>query len=179
MALASSLRFQSCTGFQARISALDEKYRIHESIMKLLNKNLGAHFRKCTMQVQAGFTLIELLMVLAIIGILASLSVGQYTRHIEQSNRRAAVSSLYTAQQMMERVRLQNGVYVELDAGQISSLQDQSQRYRISSVVTATTYIVSAIPPANAPDVACGTMSISNSDVRTSTGTAPLNECWQ
>ena len=74
---------------------------------------------------QAGFTLLELLAVIAIVGILASISIGQYKQHIVQSNRRAAVASLYAAQQIMERTRLQTGQYADLTAGQIASISTQ------------------------------------------------------
>ena len=126
---------------------------------------------------QTGFTLLELLAVVAIVGILASISIGQYNQHIVQSNRRAAVASLYAAQQIMERTRLQTGEYQLLDTTQIASLITQGQTYTFASTTTAAKdgYTLTATPPANQPDTECGVLSITDSDKRSE----PVDVCWQ
>ena len=136
--------------------------------------------RSCV-HAQFGFTLLELLTVVAIVGVLASISIGQYNQHIVQSNRRAAVASLYAAQQIMERTRLQTGQYQELDATQIASLTTQGQTYTFDSNTTDAKdgYTLTATPPASHPDAACNVLSITQSDERKVTGTASVAECWQ
>ncbi len=124
---------------------------------------------------QAGFTLLELLAVVAIVGILASISIGQYNQHIVQSNRRAAVASLYAAQQIMERTRLQTGQYADLTAGQIASISTQGQTYTFASNAQNNGYTLTATPPANQPDTECGVLSITDSDKRSE----PVDVCWQ
>ncbi|MBS1174572.1 MAG: type pilin protein [Burkholderiaceae bacterium] len=129
---------------------------------------------------QAGFTLLELLAVVAIVGILASISIGQYNQHIVQSNRRAAVASLYAAQQIMERTRLQKGQYESLSADQIANLNTQGQTYTIASIPTAAKdgYTLTATPPASHPDAVCNVLSITHNDARAVTGTASVADCW-
>ena len=124
---------------------------------------------------QTGFTLLELLAVVAIVGILASISIGQYNQHIVQSNRRAAVASLYAAQQIMERTRLQTGQYADLTAGQIASISTQGQIYTFASNAQNNGYTLTATPPANQPDTECGVLSITDSDKRSE----PVDVCWQ
>mgnify|MGYP003608865663 FL=1 len=134
----------------------------------------------CTAKVgQAGFTLLELLAVIAIVGILASISIGQYNQHIVQSNRRVAIASLYAAQQIMERTRLQNGEYQALNAAQIARLSDQGQKYTLTSMLQDNGYQLTATPPANQPDAACGALSITHNDARSVTGTTSVEQCWQ
>ena len=124
---------------------------------------------------QTGFTLLELLAVIAIVGILASISIGQYKQHIVQSNRRAAVASLYAAQQIMERTRLQTGQYADLTAGQIASISTQGQTYTFASNAQNNGYTLTATPPASQPDTECGVLSITDSDKRSD----PVDVCWQ
>ena len=114
---------------------------------------------------------------MAIVGVLASIAVAQYNQHIVQSNRRAAVASLYAAQQMMERTRLQTGEYRLLDATQIASLTTQGQTYTFASIPTDTKdgYTLTATPPANQPDTECGVLSITDSDKRSE----PVDVCWR
>ena len=130
--------------------------------------------RSCA-RAQFGFTLLELLAVVAIVGVLASIAIGQYNQHIIQSNRRAAVASLYAAQQIMERTRLQTGQYADLTAGQIASISTQGQTYTFASNAQNNGYTLTATPPASQPDTECGVLSITDSDKRSD----PVDVCWQ
>ena len=122
---------------------------------------------------QSGFTLLELLLVIALIGILATVSVGRYNRHVQESNRRAAVAQLYALQQTMERNRLQSGRYSAIATQTIKG-------YTISSVSKSTAdYTLTATPvESDGGDMSCGTLSIDQQDQRTASAGNPA-ECWQ
>ncbi len=59
----------------------------------------------------AGFTLIELLIVVVIVAILASISVGGYRQYVQRANRVDATSALLRVSAAQERFYLQNSRY--------------------------------------------------------------------
>ena len=122
---------------------------------------------------QSGFTLLELLLVIVMIGILASISVGRYNRYVQESNRRAAVAQLYVLQQTMERNRLQTGQYAMIAEQTIKG-------YVISGTSNnGIQYVLTATPiEDDGGDMNCGTLSINHQDQRTASEGDAI-ECWQ
>ena len=122
---------------------------------------------------QSGFTLLELLLVIVMIGILASISVGRYNRYVQESNRRAAVAQLYVLQQTMERNRLQTGQYAMIAEQTIKG-------YVISGTSNnGIQYVLTATPiEDDGGDMNCGTLSINHQDQRTASE-GDATECWQ
>lgn len=122
---------------------------------------------------QSGFTLLELLLVIVMIGILASISVGRYNRYVQESNRRAAVAQLYVLQQTMERNRLQTGQYATITEQTIKG-------YVISGTSNnGIQYVLTATPiEDDGGDMNCGTLSINHQDQRTASE-GDATECWQ
>ncbi len=120
---------------------------------------------------QFGFTLLELLVVIALIGVLASVAVGNYSKHMEQSNRRAAVAALYAGQQALERSRLQTGKY----SAQV--VLPQTKGYVFSVTIDNNKYELKATAGEGA-DESCGDLSIDQADLRTS-AKGQVNQCWE
>lgn len=131
---------------------------------------------------QKGFTLLELLVVIAVIGILASLSVGNYRSHIVQSNRQAGQASLLLAQQAMERSFLRTGAYTLVSAD-LAPFQPSvtPQVYTLNVVIDATSgYTLTATPVGSqVSDADCGALSLTNTGNKSAAVAANALMCWR
>lgn len=139
----------------------------------------GWRMRACDVSRSAGFTLLELLLVLAVVGILSALAVGQYSRHLASSQRRAAIAALYAGQQMLERTRLQSGAYQALSSAQLARLMDQGQNYVVRAQVSDGGYVLTASPVSAEVEDECQVLSITHSDARGVSGSGSVAACWQ
>jgi type IV pilus assembly protein PilE len=129
------------------------------------------------MKVSPGFTLIELMVVVAIIGILASLAYPSYVDSVRKSNRADAKSTMLQVASQEERYYTENNVYGSMtDIGYAASaIPSQTGRHNIT-LATAnadSTYIISATPVAT--DTICGVLTLTNTGV---TGSTIAGACW-
>lgn len=129
------------------------------------------------MKVSPGFTLIELMVVVAIIGILATLAYPSYMDSVRKSNRADAKTTMLQVASQEERYYTENNVYGTMTAigYAASSILSQSGRHNIT-LTTAnadSTYIISATPLA--VDTTCGALTLTNTGV---TGSAIAGACW-
>ena len=129
------------------------------------------------MKVNPGFTLIELMVVVAIIGILATLAYPSYIDSVRKSNRADAKTTMLQVASQEERYYTENNVYGSMTAigYTASTVPSQSGRHNIT-LTTANadaSYTISATPVA--ADSTCGALTLTNTGL---TGSAIAGTCW-
>jgi len=124
-------------------------------------------------KVNRGFTLIELMIVIAIIGILASIAYPSYQDSVRKARRGDTQSNLVEMASFMERSYTEINTYI----GPTFAAAGFSSDYYTYSIPTQTTasYTLRAVPTGAQTTDACGTMTLSQTGQRSTTGTAG---CW-
>ena len=125
---------------------------------------------------EAGFTLIELMVVVAIIGVLASIALPAYNDHTRKARRTAGASCATALAQQAERYYTANLTYVGF-VGNTSICEPKAlENYTVaaSGTPTAKAYTITAVPKSTFSDPACGTLSINQAGTK-SPSTA---SCW-
>lgn len=119
-----------------------------------------------------GFTLIELLIVIAIIGILASIGYPAYTSAVKKGNRADGIDSLVALVGRMEEFYLNNDTYA---GATVASATSSDGLYTVAiSVQDGFTYSLTATPVQGDPE--CGVLTLTSLGVKTAaTGSA---NCW-
>lgn len=126
---------------------------------------------------QAGFTIVELLIVVAIIGVLASIAYPSYQEYVAESRRSDAQSHLLSLAQHMEREYTENGTYAGASLPYNEAPRDGNIKYYdlSFSASSATTFTLQAIPKNEMSGDRCGNMTLTHSGQRN----ANQNDCWR
>ena len=131
---------------------------------------------------EKGFTLIELMIAVAILGIIASIAIPSYFEHVKRTARTEAITSLLDAANKQEQYFVDNREYTSTIADLGVSTTTESNFYTISVKVDndAGTFTFKATPKSGPPlqDTECKTLSISDTGLKTSTGSADSSTCW-
>ena len=128
-----------------------------------------------------GMTLVELLIVVAIVGILASIALPSWNSQVQKVRRADARNALLNVQLEQEKYRSTNGAY----AGSLSDLglghYETGNYYNVSIVSNSfTAFLATAAPNTNGgqSDDSCGTFAISQSGIVETEPFALVSECW-
>ncbi|CAN4276699.1 PilE Tfp pilus assembly protein PilE [Methylophilaceae bacterium] len=123
-------------------------------------------------RIQQGFTLIELMIVVAIIGILASIAIPSYTEYIRRARATEATSALADMRIKMEQYFQDNRTYVGGPCAAPSGTSTTYFTFNCSVAGTATSYTLTAT---GSGDMAAYSYNINQDNVKSSSFNAA---CW-
>lgn len=138
---------------------------------------------------QKGFNLIELMIVVAIVGILASIGYPLYKDQVDSTRRTDGKTKLLEVLKAQERFYSANNAYVTTLTSigyPVATVPSDEGFYGITAAqcagpIALTQCIdLSAAPTAGGPQTSddCGTLSIDSRGNKRKTGTLPLAKCW-
>ena len=134
-----------------------------------------------------GFSLIELMIVVAVIGILASIAVPGYQQHVMRTRRAVAAGCLMELAQFMERRYTGSLTHAGAVLPMLTCSNESASFYTFAFAAgepTATTFSIEATPEnGQANDAQCATLAISHTGQKSSTGagadSTAVAACWR
>ncbi len=131
---------------------------------------------------QHGFSLIELVVVMGIAAILTMIAVPSYQASVIKGRRAEARVVINDTAQRLERCYTQFGAYDADDCpiDDAEEITSQGGFYTLTvAIPDAANYTLTAAPEGpQVEDDRCGDLGLTNTGVRTKTGSADLEDCW-
>ena len=132
-----------------------------------------------------GFSLLEILIVMVILAIIVSIAIPTYSREIIKTRRSDAQTALLNLAALMEHYYLEHHSYLGASIGNHSTISlakiSAHGYYKLSiTTPTAVTYQLTATPiNTQSNDTQCRAFSIDQAGVKSVSGTASVEQCWQ
>jgi type IV pilus assembly protein PilE len=120
----------------------------------------------------SGFTLIELIIVIVIVGILASIALPSYQDSVRKARRSDAKAALLENANFMERFYTENNTYT---LGGTALSITSTNYYDLDPTTSGASYTLKATPTGSQTSDSCGNLSITNTGLKSATGTG---SCW-
>ena len=128
-----------------------------------------------------GFTLIEVMIVVAIVGILASIAYPNYSSYVKRAVRADAMVILLDAANKQEQFFVDNRQYAS-DLGDLGIATETENGYFTISVeadASSFTVIATADSGPVAGDTQCSTLTINELGLKGNTGSGDTDLCWE
>lgn len=129
-----------------------------------------------------GFSLIELMMVVLVMGILMAIALPSYTAHLQKSRRAGVKAQMLEVVQSLERQYTTSNSYagLPLTTAQSKFPSTGTSAYTLRLVVAADgqTYSLAATPAGVQSTDPCGTLTITETNTKTRSGSASMASCW-